>query len=95
MKIFINVLSRNLDHKKSTLLDAILESMKSKKHKETEFTILNEFWISFDNSQYLYIKIQYNLFYNNKVNKSLIIVNCSKLLRSNYFLIYITDTADF
>lgn len=43
MKIFINVLSRNLDHKKSTLLDAILESMKSKKHKETEFTILNEF----------------------------------------------------
>lgn len=90
MKIFINVLSRNLDHKKSTLLDAILESMKSKKHKETEFTILNEFWISFDNSQYLYIKIQYNLFYNNKV-----VLNCSKLLRSNYFLIYITDTADF
>lgn len=65
---------------KKARTNAILELMKSKKHKETEFTILNKFWISFDNSRYLYIKIQYNLFYNNKV-----VINCSKFLRSNYF----------
>lgn len=40
IKIFINVSSRNLDHKKART-NAILELMKSKKHKETEFTILN------------------------------------------------------
>lgn len=90
MKIFINVSSFESHKERITKLYVRINE-RQKKHKETEFTILNEFWISFDNSRYLYIKIQYNLLYNNKV-----VINFSELLRSNYFfLIYIIADKNF